>query len=33
MECRLFSNALDVNAGKTKVYTEVECVNFNHYEK
>ena len=33
LECALFQRALDVNSGKIKVYEEVECVNFNHYEK
>lgn len=32
-DCKLFSNALEVNAGKVKVYDAVECTNFNQYEK
>lgn len=33
MECAKFSRALDVNAGKVKVYEMVECVNYSQYEK
>lgn len=33
MECGQFQRALDVNAGKEKVYEIVECVNYSRYEK
>lgn len=33
MECRKFQRALDVNAGKEKVYSIVECNGFSEYEK
>lgn len=33
MECAQFSRALDVNAGKVKLYYIIECKDFNGYEK